>query len=374
MILMLVIFITSLFVSTIYFAVFMKIWSGWKKISDDSDIHSNDKVKITVVVAARNEEHTLPKLLKDLENQTYPNDLYDVILVDDHSENKISELPYIKNIPKNFIVHSLAKDDFGKKKALLLGAKISKAELLLFTDADCRLHPDWIRSHSIKFAVDKPGMTIGLVDYCPDHGLLKQFFRFDFISLIVTGAGTAYLGKHTLCNGANLAVKRDLYLNLADRLHPEIPSGDDVYLLHEIKKSSRDTISVLKSKQAIVKTQPPGNLSEFMNQRIRWASKGRFYSDIDIIILSSLVLLTNIVVALLLVLCFVHPTWVWIFLTLLFIKTVTDGLIIGSGLKYFEKSFKLWLLPVFEIIYPFYMLSAALGGILNAYKWKSRRG
>lgn len=352
----------------------MKIWSGWKNIADDSDMQSNDEVKIAVVIAVRNEEHTLPKLLKDLENQTYSKDFYDVILVDDHSEKKISELPYIKNIPKNFIVCSLSKNDFGKKKALLHGAKISNAELLLFTDADCRLDPDWIKSHSVKFAIDKPALTIGLVDYCPDQGLLKQFFRFDFISLIVTGAGTAYLGKHTLCNGANLAVKRDLYLDLADKLHPEIPSGDDIYLLHEIKKFSGETISILKSKQAIVKTQPPGNLSEFMNQRIRWASKGKYYSDIDIIFLSSLVLITNIAIATLLVMCFIHPIWLCILLSMLLIKTITDGFVIGSGLKYFGKPFKLWLLPVFEIIYPIYMLSAALGGIVNAYKWKSRKG
>ena len=352
----------------------MKIWSGWKSIADDSDIQSNDKVKITVVIAVRNEERTLPKLLKDLENQTYSKDWYDVILVDDHSEKKISELPYIKNIPKNFIVYSLSKDEFGKKKALLHGAKNSDAELLLFTDADCRLHPDWIKSHSIKFAMDKPGLTIGLVDYCHDQGLLKQFFRFDFISLIVTGAGTAYLAKHTLCNGANLAVKRNLYLKLADKLHPEIPSGDDVYLLHEIKKSSRETISVLKSKQSIVKTQAPGNLSEFLSQRIRWASKGKYYSDTDIIFLSFLVLLTNVVVASLFVMSFIHSSLLWILLSLLLIKTIADGFIIGSGLKYFDKLFNLWLLPLFEIIYPIYVLIASFGGIVNAYKWKSRKG
>ncbi len=352
----------------------MKIWYGWKSIADDSDIHSNDEIKISVVIAARNEEHTLPKLLKDLENQSYSKDLYDVILVDDHSERKISELPYIKNIPKNFIVSSLTEDDFGKKKALLHGSKISNSELLLFTDADCRLHPDWIRSHAMKFVNDKPGLIIGLVDYCSDQGLLKLFFRFDFISLVITGAGSSYLGKHTLCNGANLAVKRDLYLSMANRLHPDIPSGDDVFLLHEIKKSSRETISVLKSKQSIVKTQPPVSLSEFINQRIRWSSKGKYYLDIDTLFLSFLVLITNILVSLLIVMCFVYPSWAWILLSPIFIKTIADGFIIGSGLKYFGKAFKLWPLPVFEFIYPIYMLSAAVGGIVNAFTWKSRKG
>jgi len=374
MILMLVFFIASLIISTIYFAVFMKIWYGWKCIADDSDSHSNDVVKISVVIAARNEKHTLPQLLKDLENQTYSKDLYDVILVDDHSEKKISELPFIKNIPKKFIVYPLTKNEFGKKKALLHGAKKSNAELLLFTDADCRLHPDWIRSHSIKFANDKPGLIIGLVDYYPDQGLLKQFFRFDFISLVVTGAGSSYLGKHILCNGANLAVKRDLYLSLANRLHPDIPSGDDVFLLHEIKKSSKETISVLKSKHSIVKTQPPGSLTEFIDQRIRWASKGKYYSDIDILFLSFLVLITNIIVTSLIFICFIYPSWAWILLSLVFLKTIADGFIIGSGLKYFGKASKLYLLPVFEIIYPIYMLLAAVGGIVNAFTWKSRKG
>jgi cellulose synthase/poly-beta-1,6-N-acetylglucosamine synthase-like glycosyltransferase len=374
MILMLVVILSFLFIFTMYFAVFMKIWYGWKSITDDTVSHSGIEIRISVVIAARNEEHSLSRLVDDLKNQTYSKDLYDVIIVDDHSQKKISELPFIENIPDNFIVYTLPEDEIGKKRALLYGAKKSKAELLLFTDADCRLHPEWVNTIANKYTNEKPGLIIGLVDYFPDQGLLKQFFRFDFISLVITGAGTSYLGKHTLCNGANLAVKKDLYINLADKLHPEIPSGDDVFLIHEIKKNTKETISVLKSKHSVVKTQPPCNLYEFIEQRIRWASKGRYYSDSDTIFLSFLVLITNIVVILSVFLCFIYPSWAWFFISLIILKSIADGFILGSGLKYFDNTKKLWLLPLFEIIYPIYMLSAATGGLLNAFHWKSRKG
>lgn len=373
MTLMPVLFIASFLIITIYFTVFMKIWLGWNSISNDLNIHSSEKVKISVIVAARNEENNLPQLINDLENQTYSKELYDVIIVDDHSEKKISELPFVKELSNNFFIYLLSNHDSGKKKALLQGAKQSNAEMLLFTDADCRIYSDWIKCHAIKYAKDKPGLTIGLVDYFPYRGLLKQFFRFDFISLVITGAGSSYLGKHTLCNGANLAVKRELYLSLAEKLRPDIPSGDDVFLLHEVKKSSKETVSVLKSKLSVVKTIPPGTLAEFISQRIRWASKGKYYSDIDIIVLGLLVFLTNIASASLIFICFIYPFYVWIFLSLVTLKLIADGFIIGSGLKYFGKLNKLWLLPVFEIIYPIYMLLIAAGGIVNAFTWKSRK-
>lgn len=260
-----------------------------------------------------------------------------------------------------------------KKNALLHGAQISTAELLLFTDADCRIGPDWIKSIATKFYKEKSGLIIGLVNYFNANSLLKKFFRFDFISLVVSGAGSSALGIPTMCNGANLAVKRDLYLKLADKIHPDIPSGDDVFLLHEIKKSGIENISVLKSRHSLVKTHGPSNLSEFFNQRIRWASKSKYYSDKDTILLAMLVFITNIAMATAFVFFILNPFESWYILLILLPKTIADGFIIGSGLKYFDKKISLWLLPLFEIIYPFYIIMSATGGVFNAFKWKSNR-
>ncbi len=259
----------------------------------------------------------------------------------------------------------------GKKCALLYGAQRSKSELLLFTDADCRIHPDWIRSYATTYFLDKPGLIIGLVDHIFERGLMKLFFRFDFISLVIAGAGSCAIGRPTLCNGANLAVKRDLYLTLADKIYTKIPSGDDVFLLHEVKRTENETIAIVKSKHSFVKTRSPQNVKEFFNQRIRWASKSKYYSDRDTIMLSLLVFITNTLIALIFIFCIVAFSKSWYFLFIPVLKMIADELIMSSGLKFFGNYNFVWLLPVFEVIYPFYIIVTAIAGVFDAFTWKS---
>ncbi|MBN2523712.1 MAG: glycosyltransferase [Bacteroidales bacterium] len=366
-----ILFIVSLSFGILYFTVVLKLWYAWKNIPVHTELPDNNHTKVSVIVAARDEENTLPDLMIDILNQTYPNHLFDVILVDDHSKKKISNLSFFKTTgTKNLRILELPEETIGKKKALHFGALRSNAELLLFTDADCRLSPEWIQSHVTKYTKDRSDLIIGLVDYLTYAGVIEKFFRLDLISLVVAGAGSAFAGRPTLCNGANLAVKKDVYMQLADHILPNVPSGDDIFLLHQIKKNSTKPVSVLKSKQGIVKTRTPENILEFFNQRIRWASKSKLYSDPDTIVLSLLIFIANIVMAISLVLCLVSFGKLWYFLSLIILKTTGDIFVVGSGLKYFGKIKHLLWLPLFELFYPFYILVAAAGGIFNAYSWK----
>lgn len=367
-------FITSLFFITVYFFIILRIRQGWNHLPEDSNLQLKKKVKISVIIAIRNDNSTIPYLIEDFKLQTYPKSMFDIILVDDHSDHPIAEIPEIKqDKPGNLRLASLPEDKFGKKQALLHGAQLSNAELILLTDADCRLHPDWIKCHAAKYSNEQSDITIGLVDYTIKTGLMNIFYRFDLLSLVISGAGSSALGRHTLCNGANLAVKRKIYLNLAENLRLEIPSGDDVFLLHEIKKNDGESVSLLKSRQSVVLTRPPASFSEFLSQRARWASKGKYYEDRDTLILSFLVLITNLVIASVLLYLFLSPTRMWSLVSLILIKMFADGIILNSGLKFFGKSKQLYLLPVFEIVYPFYVIFSALAGTNDSYTWKSRR-
>jgi len=109
---------------------------------------------------------------------------------------------------------------------------------------------------------------------------------------------------------------------------------------------------------------------EFFNQRIRWASKGKLYSDPDTILLSLLIFIANIAMAISLVLCLVSFGKLWYFLSLIILKITGDIFVVGSGLKYFGNTKHLLWLPLFELFYPFYVLLAAVSGIFNAYSWK----
>lgn len=356
----------------IYFLIIVASWIGWQNTAFIKPKQYNKNVFVSVVIAARNEDENLPKVLSDLKQQTYPTSLSEWIIVDDHSDNKISGLVCFDNSPfENLVIIELEENYKGKKEALRVGAERSKGELLIFTDADCRIQPQWIESIVGQYEMKKPAIIIGLINYHHQKGLLSHFFRFDLMSLVITGSGLASLGFPVMCNGANLAVERDLYLKSIQTVRPEITSGDDIFLLHSIKKDKNARIDVLKSRESMVFTNAPSNLREFLNQHIRWASKSWSYTDSNTIILAGIVLSTNLILIGELISAISTGNYHnLVYMGL--IKVMADCLIITAGLSYFGKKRNLILFPLFSVIYPFYFLLVFILSLIGIFTWKDR--
>jgi cellulose synthase/poly-beta-1,6-N-acetylglucosamine synthase-like glycosyltransferase len=358
-----------------YFLIMLFAFYGWHKSHKS---HKNQStlvdrpVKVSVIIAARDEDENLKSLLSDLEDQTYPDQLTEWILVDDHSTNKISDLQVIKNGKhQKLTVIGLDQKVQGKKAALIAGVNNSKGELLIFTDADSRLKKEWIHDFVNTYLSEGAGMIIGLVDYYNCSGILKKFFRFDLLSLVVTGSGLAEIGFPVMCNGANLAVREDLYKKNKDNIRLNISSGDDIFMLHSIKKDPMEKIVLLKSVNSTVMTEAPEKIREFLNQRSRWASKSTSYTDNDTLILALIVFFTNLALISGLIKSMISGSYQNIIFLFLF-KLLADSLIILSGLSFFGEKKNVIFLPLFSIIYPFYILTAVLGGFFKKNSWKGR--
>jgi cellulose synthase/poly-beta-1,6-N-acetylglucosamine synthase-like glycosyltransferase len=362
----------SLIVLVLYLTTMIFARYGWKKLPFENIEKLPPTIFVSIIVAARNEANNLPRLLGDLTRQNYPPELMEIIVIDDHSDEKLSELPMVKENPAtNFKLLNIPEDNFGKKQALIYGAKQSKGELLIFTDADCRVSPLWVRSFAHKYLQEKPGLMIGLVNYPIRKGMFDIFSRFDFLSLIITGAGFAGQNRPVMCNGANLAVRRDLYLKASPQLMNKIFSGDDIFLLHAVKKFRNEKITVVKSYDNIVISHPPDNFRNFMNQRMRWASKSKHYSDKDTIVLALLIMFSNLLLLVSLIL-FLATHRIQVFAEVFIIKTIADSLILKAGLQFFGGSKYLFLLPLFEIFYPLYILFVFFGSHIIKISWKGR--
>jgi poly-beta-1,6-N-acetyl-D-glucosamine synthase len=356
-----------------YFLIMLIVLYGWNRTNSNHKEILTQPVKVSVIIAARDEDQNIQLLLSDLEKQTYSTEFMEWIVIDDHSLNKIADLSGIKRKAyQNLTIIDLDNDLKGKKEALIAGVNRSSGELLLFTDADCRLNKGWIESFVNKYLQEKAGMIIGLVDYFNSNGFLRKFFRFDLLGLVVTGSGLANIGIPVMCNGANLAVRADLYKNNIKNIKPEISTGDDIFMLHAIKKDRFEKIVLLKTKKSVVLTNPPNNLNEFISQRSRWASKSTSYNDMDTLILASVVLLTNLMLMTMFINCLISGSYTNIILMFAF-KLIGDGLIIASGLTFFGGIKNLILLPVFSIFYPFYILITVVRSIFKIFIWKGRR-
>jgi glycosyltransferase involved in cell wall biosynthesis len=327
---------------------------------------------ISVMVAARDEEEYLPMLVNDLRKQNYPKSLFEAILVDDHSEIPVHDIiTKLQVADLKIRTFSLPEGIQGKKHALKRASEESDAELYVFTDADCRLPANWLSAIADEYSATHADLLLGTVDYLPLPGCMQSLFRLEFISLVTSGIGSAILGLPVYCNGANMAVRGVLYRECLEKIRPETPSGDDVFILHEIRRR-KGTIREVMTPESVVLTCPPRGIREFMNQRFRWASKARFYRDFSIVFLGLLVFLTNLI--------FLGIGTALLFLPLdrrfipmLLLKATADCILITTGLLFFKRHRQFWAMPLAQLLYPFYFFASFIGSFSASFTWKGRK-
>jgi cellulose synthase/poly-beta-1,6-N-acetylglucosamine synthase-like glycosyltransferase len=328
---------------------------------------------VSVVIAFRNEEVNLPSLLNSLEMQKYPAGFREVILVDDHSSDGSASLAAVfSNLHEGFRYIRNEPGKNGKKAALLKGIREAAHDLIVVTDADCIMGDYWLSDICGFFARYDPDMIIGLVDIKVGRGFFNRFQEAEFLSLVAAGAASAAGGRPIYCNAANLAFTKEWVLSRPDPMNIHSPSGDDTFLLHRIKKENNSRILLLKSRRAIVRTAGADSFREFLNQRIRWASKSLHYRDTDTIYTACLIWIVSFITVGTMVFA-IAGFYPWLFPVVLAGKGLADYIFLQGFLRFYGKKLHFPEFFIFEIIYPFYIMMAALCGLFNLYSWKNRR-
>jgi cellulose synthase/poly-beta-1,6-N-acetylglucosamine synthase-like glycosyltransferase len=347
---------------------------GWyRKKSPPEKKKDEISIKVSVIVAARNEEECILDLLNDLDAQDYPSSLFEVLVVDDHSIDHTIEIIRNSIDGRNFDGFKLIKneDGIGKKAAITAGISKATGDLILLTDADCRLGPDWVSAMVSHFQDEKKMMIFGPVAYFTGEGLLNRFQSLEFSGLMASGAGAALAGRPFMCNGANLAYRKEAFLKVRGyEGNEEFISGDDVFLMHKIKeKYGSDAIGVDINRNTIVRTSPAPGFRAFFNQRIRWASKTRGYRDSLATITAITVFLFNFSIVAVFFAGFFLPTLFLLYFNFIILKSIIDlPLIYGVTGFNKERGLMMWYLP-FQVIYPLYIVVAGFWSLFGKKKW-----
>lgn len=328
---------------------------------------------ISVIIPARNEEANIGKLLKALQQQTYPANLFEVIVVDDHSDDNTVE---IANQFKNVRVVRLQNvtHQSAKKKAIEAGIGIAKNELIVTTDADCLPPEKWLETIAA-FKEEYNAVCIAApVVFSNNNSLLQIFQTLDFLVLQgITGA-SVHKKLHPMSNGANFAYERKAFNNVKGFSGIDsIASGDDMLLMNKIMKNYPDHVYYLKSKQAIVTTQPQKSWSDFFNQRKRWASKAFYYKSPKLFTALLLVYLFNFSFLLLFILGFHEPRY-WFSLACMWAgKTIIELPFVLSVAAFYNKKSLLKYFFFFQPLHIIYSIIAGLLGQSGKYEWKGRK-
>jgi len=361
--------------SGIYLLLMLVLTSGWYRLKPAPKSNTLPDIFVSIVVAVRNEEKNIERLLESLEKQDYPRENIEIIMVDDHStDNTVGEIEkYI--FEKKIEIHLVHAVGEGKKKAQAEGFFLVKGELILTTDGDCELSPAWVSNFVSFYKMYNPALIFGPVVYKTERNLLQKLFSLDFMSLVASGAASSGHGLPFMGNGANLAFTAESYHAIAGKIGSEnFASGDDVFIIHKmLEKFGAKNVLFIKNAAAMVFTQVPATAKEFINQRIRWASKAKGYKNKWAIFVSLAVFFFNLMLAVSLV-AGVYKSWfIAIYVLFILFKFLLDFPLLYefSGFAY-KRNFLAWLFP-FEFIYPFYIVYTAFAGFFSKFGWKERK-
>jgi hypothetical protein len=166
----------------------------------------------------------------------------------------------------------------GKKRAVRYGIEKSSGEVILTTDADCVVGPEWVRRHASWYTSGGPDVVLAPVIQKPAEGFWHGFGAYEFAALQAITEASTVPGHPVMCNAANMSFRRDVYLRHAEELHPDLPSGDDMFLLHAVKRDG-GTVRHEGSNAAAAVTAGAVTAAALLRQRARWASKAGRYRD-----------------------------------------------------------------------------------------------
>lgn len=329
--------------------------------------------KVSVLIAARNEGKNIGKLLQSLYNQTFAKENFEVIIVDDHSDDDTFE------ISENFKVSHpemslklLKATGYGKKQAISQALHAADNEIVMVTDADCELPEKWIEKMLAFYIMKDLKMALGPVLLSPADTLFEKLQVLEHMSLIASTAGSAAIGMPVMCNGANMMYDRKSALDVEeDRTDMKLASGDDMFLMEQfIVRYGSKAIGFFLNREVIVKTATMPNLRAFFRQRTRWTSKTRAYTNWKIIATALTVFLFNLSIVFFFVAGFFMPVFLCFYVLYIILKTLIDYPIIRRISAFMkQKKLKFWTLPL-EFIYPFYVVFTAFAGMFAKVRWK----
>lgn len=375
-----VILYIAIFLFLTYSILIVYYWFSWRSVPEYLVPEAKPATKFSVVIPARNEERNIISCLTSVCDQNYPSELFQVIVIDDGSTDGTWELlQHFRHNKKEIdLVHlgEIGEKNFSahKKRAIQTGISKSVNDVIVTTDADCKHSPEWLRTLASFHEEKRPVFIAAPVALTSNSSLLDIFQALDFLVLQgITGA-SVHKKIHSMCNGANLAYEKNAFhtVNGFEKID-NIASGDDMLLMHKIWKKYPGKVGYLKSKQAIVYTEPTKTWKQFFNQRIRWASKAKVYDDKRIFWVLLLVYLFNLSFLVLAVAGFwFHFLWLYL-IGLLIVKTIIELPFVYSVAKFFNQTSLLKYFFFFQLLHISYTIIAGWLGQLGRYEWKGRK-
>lgn len=357
-----------LFISVLYLSLFGYLGFKWKHYSPQEVNPAKRKSFISIIVAHHNEGENLNELCRLLFGQNQQKDMFELILIDDYSDIPYEFDPIIReNKAVRILRNTYPK---GKKYALKTGVEAAKSRIILTTDADCLPGKNWVKSVA-EMIPDHDDFFMSLPVFMEKgKGFFQAFQALEFSSLVASGAASFAAGFPIMCNGANLCYSKKLFLEAFDNIYPDIPSGDDMFLMLYASGKKSCQMMFGKSGNTVTITKGQDSLKSFFRQRQRWSSKSVFYRDGFLIFVSFLLLIYNLSILTIGVMAIFIPSLLTGLSVLFGIKLLSDFIFLRIFLKFFGRTEYLKFFIPSQFLYPFYIVLTAFAGIFKGISYR----
>jgi len=367
----------SMLISIIYLSLILTLIYGLNKCVIVKNKNAAPKNRFSIVIPFRDEAHNLPELFKSLSALNYPSELFEILLVNDDSQDNFSLIlaAFSKQNPTlNLrLLQNVRKTNSPKKDAINTAINVAKFEWIVTTDADCVVPKLWLQLFNQFIEDKKPVFISAPVKFSTQNSWLFHFQNLNFTSLMGSTMGGFGIHKPFMCNGANLCYHKATFydVNGFDD-NTNIASGDDIFLMEKMLKAYPKKVKFLKSDENIMDTNAENTLKLFINQQIRWASKSASYKSLFAKYVGIVVFSENLLLLVLGISAFLFAE-IWTYFMLIFtLKIIVDFILIAQTSIFLRstKSLKYYV-PV-SLLYPFFIVFTGCLSVVKNYDWKGR--
>ncbi|MDB9963813.1 glycosyltransferase [Vicingaceae bacterium] len=355
------------------------IMTGWlvlaKKFEQEDDL-SAEIEPVSLIIVYRNEKYNLERLIKGIESQSVDKAKLEIILVNDNSTDGgsilIQELTKYSSLA---IRHVNLEGEFGKKAGISLGVQQASSGLVLCTDADCELPPNWVNTMIQPFGKKEVKMVLGAVRLSGSKSWFQTLQKVEFSTLMAITLVTCRRKRAILSNGANYSFRKAAFEESGAYANNLIVNtGDDVFFLHGLKKKFGKSCIVFSERESSVVTTPAkASYASFFEQRIRWASKSKNYKDIDTLKIGSIIFATNLSILWVFVGTLMKLYSLKFFIGCFLFKWVLDLLLVQQLPLFLRPKSIVKGTFILSILYPFYSVGIALLSLFYRPQWKGRK-
>ena len=365
----------TLLLTSIYVLLVLYLLRGWLAIPRFSAKSKVVNTKVSILIAARDEEKNIRSTIEAILAQNYPKELMEVIIVDDHSVDKTPDIiqSYENRGVKLIRLNESAVLNSYKKKALTEAIHLANGELMVATDADCQMGVNWLRTIVSLYEEQGFYLISSPVLYFKEKNVFEELQTLEFLYLIGLGGASIGNKQASTCNGANLAYKKEIFMELKGfQGIDNLASGDDELFLHKVAAEYPDKIGFCKSYEAVVYTEAKDSLSSFISQRKRWASKSTHYKRKSIVFLGIGIWLFNVFLLLSLINAIFYSEYWIVVLSCFSAKILAEFLFMLPMSKFFKRQGLLIYLPFLSFVHVFYLIYIGIAGNSGKYYWKGR--